>query len=892
MRPRIAITFAISTFLIFVLVPPVSALYFDFQYFETDQLAYEVGETIGMVAKMVADYGDGGWCYISFAVVTDRGPVFDDDYFISPSLDPRYFTSAYTITPEDTSPYPDTVTAYVIFNVEIFDKYYQGASETIEVNITRGHVQIYPLGSLVAETNNRTSISLNLASRYNENVGYANQTISVKLLDSNSTQVFENITETDANGLITLNWDSIPYAPGEYTIQIEGNGTTAFLPFSESKTLTIIKEFSRLNRITNPDPIYSMTPTGNTYEDVEITVEHVDRNDIPINESQIKWATDFASGMMTSQDNGIYTSLIPFNVTPGSYQINITTLHPLYQNATDSIPITVLQRNLTVSVICKQIPETNRILIDTLFADWQSGEPIESYTLNLIAEVGSWQFNVSGITNSSGYYRIIIEIPESQWGSGTLYISSNSTIIYSEKNIQQAIDICYVPSLNHSIVNPIARGEYALIQVLVQNPLFLPSSGIQIELHNQLGVLLASGTTNQEGIADINWFVPFDTAIGPANYTLYILENEDFVQNISRMFPVFVYYPLYISSTNTTWSFVRGTLTIVDLLVESEYGLSQLVELMLNDSYGEIAKFISIQLGVRTNVSFDIGIGFSLGPHSLAITVLNPEFTLLQSQYIDSVVLTAIFPDVSNVIAYYKTGIEFNLFVQDDINHELDTISMRVYLPNNSTPIGAIEEASTTDSLLIPIPEWMLPGVHQIIFEIYSNFSVHEFVELTIVVWMRTSLFISIATEYGGGMIPTKESTLLEFLYENTTSMISSGSISRPPPILFNGTTSIESPTALETSPMSCPRFNSGTSNFSTDSANSLKSLFGNGQSVLSLKDLKDCLLSIMASSTDLEVHPKDTTPHFAESGPDTTASNRRPSLLRILFPSRRISLS
>ena len=120
---------------------PVAALSFDFQYFETDQMTYEVGETIDMVAKMIAEYDEGGWCYVSFAVVTDKGPVFDDAYFISSSPNIRYFTSSYIIIPEDTSPFPDSITAYVIFNVEIFDKYSQGASETIEVNITRGRIQ-------------------------------------------------------------------------------------------------------------------------------------------------------------------------------------------------------------------------------------------------------------------------------------------------------------------------------------------------------------------------------------------------------------------------------------------------------------------------------------------------------------------------------------------------------------------------------------------------------------------------------------------------------------------------------------------------------------------------------------------------------------------------------
>ena len=94
----------ISLLIITCLAIPVSAFYFDFQYFETDKLVYEVGETIDMVAKLIADFSNDGWCYVSFAVVTDLGPSFADEYFTPPSPAVRYLNSSYTILPEDTSP--------------------------------------------------------------------------------------------------------------------------------------------------------------------------------------------------------------------------------------------------------------------------------------------------------------------------------------------------------------------------------------------------------------------------------------------------------------------------------------------------------------------------------------------------------------------------------------------------------------------------------------------------------------------------------------------------------------------------------------------------------------------------------------------------------------------
>ena len=235
MRPRLVVITSLAVLMTMALASPVAALSLDFQYFETDQLTYEVGETIDMVAKMIADYDEGGWCLVSFTVVTDHGTVFDDAYFISPSPDVRYFTSEYTIIPDDTSPFPDTVTAYVLFNVEIFDKYSQGASETIEVNITRGQIEARAVSPMTTETNSNTSIIIGLGSRYNENVTYSDEPVLVEIFNSTSDLVYSNITATNSSGIVNLEWASIPYPSGTYTIQVSGNGTSAFYPFSETQ---------------------------------------------------------------------------------------------------------------------------------------------------------------------------------------------------------------------------------------------------------------------------------------------------------------------------------------------------------------------------------------------------------------------------------------------------------------------------------------------------------------------------------------------------------------------------------------------------------------------------------------------------------------------------------
>ena len=78
----------------------VTAFYFDFQYFETDKLVYEVGESVDMVASLIADFSPEGWCYVSFAAVTELGPAFADEYFIEiRQQNPLFFSSQYQQEP-------------------------------------------------------------------------------------------------------------------------------------------------------------------------------------------------------------------------------------------------------------------------------------------------------------------------------------------------------------------------------------------------------------------------------------------------------------------------------------------------------------------------------------------------------------------------------------------------------------------------------------------------------------------------------------------------------------------------------------------------------------------------------------------------------------------------
>ena len=55
-RQRRLAIISLSIIIILGMSLSVTAFYFDFQYFETDKMVYEVGETVDMVARLIADF--------------------------------------------------------------------------------------------------------------------------------------------------------------------------------------------------------------------------------------------------------------------------------------------------------------------------------------------------------------------------------------------------------------------------------------------------------------------------------------------------------------------------------------------------------------------------------------------------------------------------------------------------------------------------------------------------------------------------------------------------------------------------------------------------------------------------------------------------------------------
>jgi len=343
--------FPISLILITCFTISVSAFYFDFQYFETDKLVYEVGETVDMVAKLIADFSSEGWCYVSFAVVTDLGPSFADEYFVSPSPIVRYLNSSYTILPEYTSPDATGVQAFVLFTVEIFDTVSQSAGDNIEITINRGHLTAIPLSSLSVQYGLNTSLSLKVASIHNSNIGYPVELVSIRVENSNLQTMLHMNTTTTSEGMIDLNWSDSLGPPGLYNLTVYSDGNEDFLPFADSFQVIVLPALSNLTVISSPESVYCQSPDESHFEQAEITVEHTNLDSSPIDDSIVQWTASFGSGILTNLGNGQYSNFIPFNTSPGFYQINFTATNSLFQNANASTTVNVLANSLQFSTI-------------------------------------------------------------------------------------------------------------------------------------------------------------------------------------------------------------------------------------------------------------------------------------------------------------------------------------------------------------------------------------------------------------------------------------------------------------------------------------------------------------------------------------------------------------
>ena len=537
-------------FLLFItcLAIPVSAFYFDFQYFETDKLVYEVGETIDMVAKLIADFSAEGWCYVSFAVVTDLGPSFADEYFISPSPLVRYLHSSYTILPEHTSPNITGVQSFALFTVEIFDTVSQSAGDNIEITINRGHLTTIPLSSLSVHYRLNTSLSLKIASVHNNNIGYPDALVTIHVENSDFQTVFHSNTTTTSEGIIDFNWSDSFGPPGFYNLTISSDGTEDFLAFTDSLQVSVLPALSNLTIVSSPESVYCQSPDESYFEQAEIIVEHIDLDSSPIDDSIIRWTTTFGSGILSNLGNGQYSNLIPFNTSPGVYQINLTATNPQFQTMNISTTVNVLANSLQFSTIQQYYNVTRGDTATIEFLIESNPNWNQSIQLQFTGE--TIQFSLTSDFQSNASSSILIPIlHDISVGQHTINVSPVSE--YYQFLAAPQINLIVIGTVDNISVNALAYYGETLefnLELLDDNNQSVSWVDISILCDNGTIPFAFTGHVNSSITQTVSlpmWIVP-----GFHNFTFAI--SSQYFKSINYSMTVKVWMPTNITIIITT----------------------------------------------------------------------------------------------------------------------------------------------------------------------------------------------------------------------------------------------------------------------------------------------------------------------------------------------------
>jgi hypothetical protein len=866
---------SLTLIVVFSLVGSASALYLEYHYFETDKLVYEVGETIDMVARLIADFGGGGWAYVSFGVVTDQGPVFSEGYFIPPSPDIRYLTSSYLILPEHSSPGENGTTASVIFSIEVFEGSSQVAGDTVLVNLTRGSLEANPLTPLTLEYGSNSTLRFLVSSVHNSTVVLQDNPVLVSISNSSDHKVFQNITTTDQEGVISVTWNDQWGTPGDYNISLSANETESFHSLSEDFTVSVIPPSSTVTVTSSPTTVYCQTPDGSHFESINIEVEHVSQGQY-IDGSLVEWQTTLGSGSLASQGTGRYAGTIPFPASPGVHMINLSASHTNYQTAHTQQPIDVIQRdsNLTITIPDNLLSDqdvTFVIVVDDIIVDYR----IPSVPVLINLTIGTSEFSTQGVTNSSGHFEWTTHIPYDTWGDGEISVNISDTTFYTKSTQSIALTVSYIPKVDHILVSPVVLGEVAIFQVTLNNPDLQPINSLYLELENSSGILLATGVSDFSGNSILSWLVIPSSQVGVQDFVLSISGDDSrHIANATITIQLPVYHPLHLALSQPSWTAIRGGNITLSYQLDSPW-TGQSLEILLNDTKGDIIVPVTNLTNYQIHTSFSVDLGTSLGTHVLRVQINNSLFMPLGVFEMNLTVLGSISASVNPDVGYYREGFDVNLDIIDDTNITPSQISIKAIIDATQTVFALLNDVSPDSVENITLPSWVTPGLHSVTLEISGPYLLATNSTFDLMVWMRTQLTITIINLERDNETGSS-GTLILGAHDPMISTISSGLIMSPPPIFCSGTTSTDSATTRETSLESCPRFSSGTSNMSTVSAKFLIASSGNGHKVLKRSDLKDTDSSVIASSTDLDVHPNETTPQVVFDGPLITKSVKK----------------
>jgi hypothetical protein len=841
----------------------VSAFQFELYYFETDQLQYHIGETMEMFARILADFSDMGWCYVSFSVVADSGTIYVDERMISPSPDVRYISSKYCIEPSDLFPGENGTKAYAIFNAELFDGYSETVTETIELNISRGQLDCKALSNLTFEENTNTTLYFQVVSRHNQSIAYADSDLLFILSDNNSNQVFKRYTNTNMSGIASTSIEQNLLSTGNYSLEILSNVTATWEPINETFDIEVVKERSYIQITSAEASAVCQSQSGKSYENMTIEAQHLNRQQNTIGDGFVEWNTPFCSGTTAIESNGEFLIEIPIKANPGIYNLDITASHSNYQPAMISMPLNITRRSMLSNSIVYTALSPNPINGSIQLYDSYSCEELTNIDVEIKLVLNSTEFKYYGETNENGELYWQITVPSTLWGSGYLIVEVNSTTCYHSFSTTTPINIEYIPQIIVEEPQIALLGNDCNISVQLLDSINVPLKGIDAKLTDNNGLIIDYGVTDSLGKLYLSWNIPNDTKLGEIELIVHVSPCPDkFVYETLKNFTVTIYNPIWIFTDSTPWYLMRGETSKVNITLQSPI-VSANVTLHIAEAHGLFALDRLLTCNKKEELEFDIQSQLDVG-HYFAELRIEDQYSFIKSTNIIQVVIQGKFrSNVTILSAFYNEQISANISIIQDNGTKLNEIDIQLLDATDNTLLANGQQVNLQESVVLMLPPSLFPGSNIIILKFSRPFYEEDIHHSTIFVWMRTTVNFSIMVENNESFsmsLSCNPSETLPLATHNNDSIISLGSIGLPPPILVNDKTSNESSTTLSTSRPNCPRLNSGISNLSTPFENSITAFSGKGQSVLSCMPfmVKSLLESIMACSAEREVLPKE----------------------------------
>jgi len=616
----------------------VSAFQFELFYFETDQLDYRIGETMEMFAKIIADFSDTGWCYVSFSVVADSGTIYVDERMIPPSPDIRYLSSKYFIEPSDLLPGENGTNVYAIFNAEMFDGYSETVTETIELNISRGQLDCIALSNLTFEENTNTTLYFQLVSRHNHSIAYAESDLLFTLSDNNSNQVFERFEHTNSSGIASTRVEQDLLSTGNYSLQVLSNATAAWEPTNETFDVEIVKEKSYIQITDTQDSMVCQSQSGKSYENMTIEAQHLDRERDTIGNGTVEWSTPFCNGTTPIQSNGGFLIEIPIKTSPGTYNLDITASHPNYQPALMSLPLNITPRSIVSNSTVYNALSPNPINGAVQLYDSYSLEQLTDINAEIKLVLNSTEFHYYGTTNENGSLYWEFTVPSTLWGNGCLIIEINSTTCYHNLSTTAPISIDYTPQIIFEQPQIALLENDCNISIQLLNPVSVPLKGIHVEISDNYGHLIDCGITDSLGKLYLIWHISNDTKLGEMELIIHVTSYPaEFVNESSRNFTLTIYNPIRIIMDSTPWYFTRGDRSQVNITLQSPIANNN-VTIHIIEAHDLFALDRLISCNTKEELEFDIQSQIDVGQYYAELTI-EDEYTVIESTNIIQVVI-------------------------------------------------------------------------------------------------------------------------------------------------------------------------------------------------------------------------------------------------------------